>query len=183
MADLQRLGTALSGFSAGVSGQLPQFQAGLERRAMQERQGEDQRRKDMFLTNRVLLGDIQAGNIDRAITGLNTRLMELPEGTNTDFTMGMKNLLESGPEGVQEAIRIAQAADQEAVTRGFLDPIAKPEPIQLGAQERLIDPVSGEVIVGAAPAAAATDIGKLKQDLNNELDRDWETGKYESILF
>jgi hypothetical protein len=131
MADLNKIGLALSGFSAGVAGQLPQFQAGLERRSLLEQQQAMSKEKDQLTNNRVVLNDLQNGNIDRVITNLTDRLVSLNNsGENTDATMGMLNLVkEGGAEGIQEAIRISQAVDQQAVIEEMLDPVEAEKPI------------------------------------------------------
>lgn len=135
MVDLTKLGNALGGFSAGVAGQLPQFQAGLQRQSLLEQQQEktlsDERRKEQLLFNRITSDQIANGEIDRAITGTNNRLIELGNrGANTDYTTGINGLLQSGtPQGIAEALRITQAADREAVLRGELEAIEAPKPI------------------------------------------------------
>ena len=146
MADLQKFGQRLQGFGAGVQGRGPEFIAGIREREQQ--QGADLR-KEQLLFNRVLNDQIQSGNIDSAVTGLNNRLLDLNErGANTDFSTGIKGLLEDGSdEALAEALRITQAADREAVLREELPAleVAQPEIVSRGD----IGPEGGIVTRGA----------------------------------
>ena len=155
------LANRFAAMGAGFQGKMPEFYAQEERqRLAQERaqlmqqQEATQRQKDQLLFGRAVNDQLSAGNYDLAITGLNNRLVELnARGADTGFTQGIRNLLDAGPDGVQEAQRILTAGDQEAVTREILDPVAVADPIQLSANERLIDPATRKVLIDVVPDA------------------------------
>ena len=111
------LANRFAAMGAGFQGKMPEFYAQEERqRLAQERaqlmqqQEATQRQKDQLLFGRAVNDQLSAGNYDLAITGLNNRLVELnARGADTGFTQGIRNLLDAGPDGVQEAQRILTA--------------------------------------------------------------------------
>lgn len=127
--DLQKLGTALSGFGAGVQGQLPQFNAMLDQRKQREELDRVERLKAMAQDFRSVSGHLIENNPTRAITLLNNRMADLTEsGTDTSSTDYVRGLIEAGDmNGAQQAL---SAYDREFVNQGLLDPLPQPEPEQ-----------------------------------------------------
>ncbi|PHR99267.1 MAG: hypothetical protein COA78_25320 [Blastopirellula sp.] len=124
----KKIGLGLQAFAAGARGKGTEFLAGQDAIS-------DERKKAQLMAGRVALNAINNNNIDFAITGLTDRAVELNEGgRNTDFTMGVLNLLKSGdPEALTEARRILSAADQEAVIQGVLEPVSQGEDFTLSS--------------------------------------------------
>jgi hypothetical protein len=161
---LQNIGEALAGFSAGIGGQLPQFaqQQGnrayqqqqvemQQQKAMQEQQARQQeaaieRQKTMYTDANAALGFAEKGEWDTVVQlGVNRLelLQNFPDADPSD-TQRITQLALAARNGNEEAAELVKDELKTAVDIGrSLGIIATPE-----------------------PPKGATDLGKLQQDLN-----------------
>lgn len=145
---LNTLANALTGFSAGVAGQLPQLQA---QQAEQKRQLSDERRRALLADNRSSLQFVRAGDIGSAVELLQNRAADIERlGGDPSDTLGQLNLLQSelqdttGSGGFLEQFLLAgNVLDDRAVDRGFLPALDKPEQDKFISQSK----ITGKVLV------------------------------------
>jgi len=152
MADFGRIGQGLQGFSAGVAGQLPQFQAGL--RADQER--EEKRRSTLSLERRQagatdfrnINQNLKAGLTDRALSQLNNRALAIGESGDSDTreTDLVRGMIEAGQ--IQDAIKLLDAVERESVNLGLLTPQQQPKSKVVG--DFLVNESTGKVMFDAS---------------------------------
>jgi hypothetical protein len=156
-SQLQNIGTAMAGFSAGLQGQLPQFQQVQQQKLQQEQQNAmlqqeqqakmvEQRQKTMYTDAAAALQLTKMGRLDDVIKlGVNRLqgLQQFPDADPSD-TQRVTQLAVAARNGDEEALELLTAELESAVSVGQA----------IGVLE--------------APKAAqgATDLGKLKQDLN-----------------
>jgi len=135
MANGNTLGTiadALTGFGAGVSGQLPQLQA---QRAEQARQLSDERRRALLADNRASAKFVRAGDFGSALELLQNRAIEVERhGGDPQDTLAQLNLLQNeinDPTGsggfLEEFLLESNILDDRAVDAGVLPPLATPD--------------------------------------------------------
>lgn len=160
-SQLENIATAMQGFSAGLQGQLPQFQAVQNQKLQQEQEQMryqqeqqqkmvEQRQKTMFTDANAALQLLKMGNLDGVVKlginrlqGLQQLSQQFPDIDPSD-TQRLTQLAVAAKNGDEEALELLQAELESTV--------------QVGQAIGVLE----------APKAAegATDIGKLKQDLN-----------------
>lgn len=157
---------ALQGFGAGVAGRGAEFTQGLERnRILQEEQrlqAEQQRKTAMLMDNRVSYDHMRNDRFDKALellTNRNNLLLE--QGADNQHTQEMVDLLSSG--AYEKAMSESQILDNEAVIRGFLDPIGGDKP-----KQQIVD---GQLVTIGPDGAVASDIEGLRKDPGDAQDR------------
>lgn len=157
-SQLQNIGTALAGFSAGLQGNLPQFQAAQNQKIQQEQQMQmlqqeqmrvmaAERQKTMFSDAAAALQLTKMGNLDGVVQlGLN-RLQGLQQLSQQD-----PNIDPSDTQRVTQLAIAARNGDEEALEL-------------LTAELESAVQVGQAIGVLEAPKAA-TELGKLQQDLS-----------------
>lgn len=150
---LENIGLALQGFSAGVGGQLPQFQQGLAMRQQQDTQAQEkqqamaiERQKTMFTDASAALQLLDFGDLDSVVKlGVNRlQLLQQFPDANPEDTQRLTQLAVAAKNGSEEAKELLRAELEGTVNMGRA----------LG------------VLPTPKAAEGATDLGKLKQDLN-----------------
>ena len=156
MADFGQIGQALSGFSAGVSGQLPQFQQGLANR-QKERNAQDINAREKFINSVGGANSLlDQGDLPNAIQVLS----QLQDPNAQRLAQDLSN-----PETQQEAIADIQSFTARAVATGdFKDasgrtgmasakteimPDGSAVMVLPGGSTQVVDP-SGQVVTGQA---------------------------------
>ena len=173
MPTLDQFALGLQGLGAGLSGQGSQFQqiqlqrqrdeeAQKLRQQKQNRQLSTERRQALLQDNRIVLGHLSSGNVDRAKSLLDNRLGLLAQDPNADpsDTQALQSLINSGD--IQGAIRQGQAVDREAVVRGLL-----PEPTD--ASGKVADRSLRERQIAVSESAEKRQASKLSAGLEGAL--------------
>lgn len=138
--DRMKIARALQGLGAGIQGRGPQYLAGLaaedEAQQLKQKEISAERRRAMALDVRNVLGHLEAGNANRALTLLNNRETELlkMEGADPSTTQFTRALIEEGK--VEEAKQFLSALDREFVNEGVLAAPAQPEEYTLGPGDK-----------------------------------------------
>jgi len=122
--DLQTVGRALSGLSAGIQGRGLEFAQGMQqeeqRRQQQEEQLSEERRRAQFIDARVGLDLLKSGQVDAFNNLAMERVGAIKQlGGSPDETLTPITMVRQG--NIEGAIQYLQNADNEGVTRGFLD--------------------------------------------------------------
>lgn len=160
MADWQKIGSALSGFSAGVNGTLPQFVQARTNEAEVQRQARDEARKNLLLANRGALVDLQAGRVDNARAIIESSAGLVPQ----EEVSRLVTMLDRGD--TQGVMAELAHLDKRAVATGIIEPIAGSEAnkAQFAGNEsyvdeagnyfiatRVADPMTGETRAALSP--------------------------------
>lgn len=162
---------ALTGFSAGVRGDLPQLQA---QQAEQKRQLSDERRRALLEDNRSSLQFVRAGDIGSAVELLQNRAADIDRlGGDPSDTLGQLNLLQSelqdqtGSGGFLEQFLLeGNVLDDRAVDRGFLPALDKPEQdkfIGIEGGKAVFSTPEGEVVSKAIRGLTPGDLKATKK--------------------
>lgn len=179
MADWQKIGSALSGFSAGVNGTLPQFVQARTNEAEVQRQARDEARKNLLLANRGALVDLQAGRIDNARAIIESSAGLVPQ----EEVSRLVTMLDRGD--TQGVMAELAHLDKRAVATGMIEPVAdtglKPSAKVVDGQVVFIDPQAGTARASAIegfveqPGEAAN-----RQAAGNDIFKD-EAGNFFSV--
>lgn len=169
MADLQQIGRALQGFSAGVAGRGPEFIQGLQ---TQRKQLTDERRDAALLDNRVMLDHLRSGRVPQAKQLLTNRLQTLQQidpNADPSDTQDMLNLIEIGQ--IPLLTSEAEVLDREAVIRGLLPApaSAQGEAFTLSPGQTRFSPEGKVIATGKAQDDKSLD--QLKFDLQKSKDK------------
>jgi hypothetical protein len=115
----QKVFDALGAFGAGVEGKGNEYIA--QREALTE-----QRKKALVQDFRKTLIHLQSGNVDTAQQLLQNRLGAIQKlGGDPYHTQGLLQMIQAGPEGIQQALGELSAFDEAAVASGTLEPMEK----------------------------------------------------------
>lgn len=156
-SQLQNIGNALAGFSAGINGQLPQFMQQQqesrmlqEQQAMQQQQRQQQaaieRQKTMFVDAQAALQFAEKGDYENVV---NLGMMRL------DL---LQNFPDADPSDTRRVTQLALAARNGSREAADLLKAELTNAVEIGR--------SIGVLETPKPAQGATDQGKLQQDLN-----------------
>ena len=175
---------ALQGFGAGVAGRGGQFIQGIEeqRRLEEEQrlQSEQQRHTAMIMDNRVVLDHLKKGRTGPALELLDNRINLLGQvpGADPSDSQGLRDTIASG--NIDAAIQESTIFDDEAVTRGFIDPIGGDEDKFIKTTEggqAIVRTQSGEFeartikgiaeMSGRKPEDVQKQINVLRKDITN----------------
>ena len=127
--NLENIGLALSGLSAGIAGQGAQFAQGLQQNREREAQRQEilsqERQSAQFTDARVGLDLLKSGQLDEFMKFGAERVGAIDQlGGDPEDTLTVMTLVRQGK--AQEAINLLQNADNEGVTRGFLNQREQP---------------------------------------------------------
>lgn len=154
----QQIGQGLGAFGAGIQGNLPQFQqAQAQQQALQQQQQQQQqemaqaRQRAVFTDSEAALKLLNAGDFDSLVALGFNRLRDLRALGSEDpsGTQRLSRLALATRNGSEDAEKLLRSELETNVKMGkALGILTEPEPIKLGASQRLIDPTTGEEIVG-----------------------------------
>jgi hypothetical protein len=145
---VDRFFDALGAFGAGVQGKAPEYFAAQE-------QLSEQRRTALLQDARKTLMHLQAGNVDSASKLLQNRMAAIQKlGGDPSDTAGIINLLQQGPEGINQAISELSILDQAAVANGAMQPLQKHVGVAGGFGIQY-NPASGQYSAQAMPEVQA----------------------------
>lgn len=175
----QMLADMLGAFAAARNGRGADYLTSMQyrndrdeqRKALQKQQNQqrqDQLSKERMqawaVDNRAINHMLKNGQIDRAVTRLNNRLFigqGLP-GFDPKSTQAIKELVtlyesekqagrgENANQALQAAIAETDFADQQFSAMGLIQAPEKPQNVKLGKDDRIVNPVTGEEVVGAS---------------------------------
>jgi hypothetical protein len=191
---LKNIGLALSGMSAGLGGQLPQFQQVqqnqqlMDYRMQQDQQQQQaaaeekrkmmelERQKTMFTDANAALQLLEKDNYDGVVRlGLNRlQLLQQFPGANPEDTQRLTQLAIAARNGEEEAKQLLKDELEGTVEMGralgILETPKEKEGFSLSPGQVRFDAEGNEIAqVAANPQAASTEAGKLKQDLDSGL--------------
>ena len=156
------LGGRLQGFDQGVrQDEALQFEKAQSLRAQEDEQ-QQQRQTMMLMDNRVYLDHMRNGRFDKGRELLVNRISSINQlGGDPQHSQGLLDIMNTGDN--QQALSESQIFDDEAVTRGFLDPMGGDKP-----KQQIVD---GQLVTIGPDGAVASDIEGLREDTGAAEDR------------
>jgi hypothetical protein len=167
-SQLQNIATAMQGFSAGLQGQLPQFQAVQQQKLAQEQEQAryqqeqqkamiEQRQKTMFTDANAALQLVKMGNLDGVVQlginrlqGLQQLAQQFPDIDPSD-TQRVTQLAVAARNGDEEALELLTAELESAVQVGqAIGVLEAPETSSKVVGDFLVDDKTGKVIFDAS---------------------------------
>ena len=148
------LGGRLQGFDQGVrQDEALQFEKAQSLRAQEDEQ-QQQRQTMMLMDNRVYLDHMRNGRFDKGRELLVNRISSINQlGGDPQHSQGLLDIMNTGDN--QQALSESKLFDDEAVTRGFLDPMGGDKP-----KQQIVD---GQLVTIGPEGAVASEIEGLAQ--------------------